>query len=710
MDLVPPKDELFLNRITDIIRSNLSNEQFGVSQLADEMGMSRSNLYRKIKSITKVSVSQFISQVRLKYAKELLQNTELTVAEVAFESGFHSVTYFSTCFHHFFGFSPRESAEMDPSVSDSENSNPDTPSKTGPFRGKLLKWSVIAIVLITSALLLSHYVHITSQKEITEKSIGVFPFTYIGNDKEKQYLSDGMMEAILHNLSKIKDLKVMSKYSLEKYRDKDRDAIAIGKEMNLTYLLGGSFQLEGSNMKLIVQLIKTSDGSQVWSKQYSGDIKEIFSLQSSVAQKIAVELNAAIEPEEKRLIEKPPTFSLTAYEFYLRGREEYYKYSLDNKNIAPLNKAEQDYRNAIAHDPGYAKAYVGIAEVYKEKFQREKYSNAHFLDSVRILADSALVFEDKTAEAYAIKGMYYWYLGKRKQSLKEYNKALDLDPNLWEAYRGKGVLFIDSDPVKSIENYQEAASRVHGTDLKFIMREMIVVYGGAGFIKETVKYNEETLRLFGDSLLYFSCMGALEVAEGHFTTAAQWYQKAYEKDSTYTYFFWTEFDVLYELGSNLSLAGNDRESLYYFRKWLNSAEKREETKDNGLHRIGYAFWQNGFRDEAQYYFDLQLEICDKLIASKSIWAQNYYSYYDRAAVNAFLGNKEKAYHDLRIFDQKKYVPLWLVNLIKNDPLFDNLRGDPEFLEIVNNVEAKYQKGHEKNAEKLARLYKNEPNL
>ena len=81
----------------------------------------------------------------------------------------------------------------------------------------------------------------------------------------------------------------MSKYSLEKYRDKDRDAIAIGKEMNLTYLLGGSFQLEGSNMKLIVQLIKTSDGSQVWSKQYSGDIKEIFSLQSSVAQKIAVD-------------------------------------------------------------------------------------------------------------------------------------------------------------------------------------------------------------------------------------------------------------------------------------------------------------------------------------------------------------------------------------------------------------------------------------
>lgn len=371
MDLVSPKDELFLNRITDIIRSNLSNEQFGVSQLADEMGMSRSNLYRKIKSITKVSVSQFISQVRLKYAKELLQNTELTVAEVAFESGFHSVTYFSTCFHHFFGFSPRESAEIGPTESGAENSNSYAHPSTKPLRGKLIKWSVILIALVTSVLLLSHYMRSPSKGEILEKSIGVFPFTYIGHDKEKQYLSDGMMEAILHNLSKIKDLKVMSKYSLEKYRDKDRDAIAIGKEMNLTYLLGGSFQLEGSNMKLIVQLIKTSDGSQVWSKQYSGEIKEIFSLQSSVAQKIAVELNAAIEPEEKRLIEKPPTFSLTAYEFYLRGREEYYKYSLDNKNIAPLNKAEEYYRNAIAHDPGYAKAYVAWPKCIKRSFNVE---------------------------------------------------------------------------------------------------------------------------------------------------------------------------------------------------------------------------------------------------------------------------------------------------------------------------------------------------
>jgi len=101
------EEHVFLNYTTEIINANLQNEQFGVSTLAQQIGMSRSNLHRKIKSETGKSVSQFINQVRLEKAGKLLLDTSLPVSEIAFDTGFHSVSYFSKCFHEFFGVSPR---------------------------------------------------------------------------------------------------------------------------------------------------------------------------------------------------------------------------------------------------------------------------------------------------------------------------------------------------------------------------------------------------------------------------------------------------------------------------------------------------------------------------------------------------------------------------------------------------------------------------
>lgn len=98
--------EEFIGRLTTVIEANLENDQFGVNELAKKMGMERSTLHRKINKIYKVSVSQFISQVKLKHAHELLQQTSLSISEVAFDSGFHSVTYFSKCFHDYFGYPP----------------------------------------------------------------------------------------------------------------------------------------------------------------------------------------------------------------------------------------------------------------------------------------------------------------------------------------------------------------------------------------------------------------------------------------------------------------------------------------------------------------------------------------------------------------------------------------------------------------------------
>jgi AraC-like DNA-binding protein len=110
----------FLTKLTETIEANLTNPQFGVSMLAKEMGMSRSNLHRKVNNTLKISVSQFINQVRLKKAKEILRHTSETVSEIAYKVGFSNVSYFIKCFHEYYGYSPGEVGNRD---SDENNSN-----------------------------------------------------------------------------------------------------------------------------------------------------------------------------------------------------------------------------------------------------------------------------------------------------------------------------------------------------------------------------------------------------------------------------------------------------------------------------------------------------------------------------------------------------------------------------------------------------------
>ena len=178
--------------------------------------------------------------------------------------------------------------------------------------------------------------------------------------------------------------------------------------MNVNHILEGSFQKHGDRANLIVQL---SDAQQnedhIWANEYNRDWSDIFAVQSEVSQAIARELQAVITPEEKQLIEKIPTANLTAYDFYQRGREEHVKYWLDNNNRKALDRADDLYHEAIEYDSAFAQAYTGLAWVYFNKYYWETFLTENFMDSVLVLADIALSFDDQLAEAYVIKGNYY---------------------------------------------------------------------------------------------------------------------------------------------------------------------------------------------------------------------------------------------------------------------------------------------------------------
>ena len=137
----------FSERLIQIIEANLTNQQFGVTQLAREMKISRSSLHRKVKNSTSLSISQFISQVRLKKAREILKQNTTTVSEVAYECGFHSVTYFTKCFHDYYGYSPGE-AKNHPEKEKAGTSNIPLP------RSKQKKWLIASVFFIALLIVL----------------------------------------------------------------------------------------------------------------------------------------------------------------------------------------------------------------------------------------------------------------------------------------------------------------------------------------------------------------------------------------------------------------------------------------------------------------------------------------------------------------------------------------------------------------------------
>ena len=531
-----------------------------------------------------------------------------------------------------------------------------------------------------------------------EKSIAVLPFRNESPDTTNAYFINGIMERITTNLQMVKEFRVVSRNSVEKYRNnKIKSTPEIAKELDVSYIIEGSGQKIGNSISVTTQLIKAKGKeTHLWAKNYDQEIKEVndyFKIQSEIAEKIAEALKTAIAPEEKLLIEKVPTSSLTADDLYQRGKEEERKFSLTNlsafsefsigstddpSNLKAIEIAKKMYNTALKYDSTFALAYVGLASVYWNKNYYKEYFSGNFLDSVVILAKKALLFDDQLPDAYYIQGMYYSERGSNKQALVEFDKALKYNPNYWLAYVGKG----------DIKSLQIASSLNHGPELPYIIGSLVLSYTDAGFI-EIAKNNLENLKLIGDPIQYYRCAGYSEEKQGHGEKAIEFYRKVYNIDSTN---IWS----LASLGYLYSFIGQFEKSLKYYKRCVERQKVSGQLDFISSHRIGYVYFKNGYKKEAEYYFEKQIEYCNGQIKLNRPWAQELYPYYDLAGVYAFKGDKVKAYKNLKIYNQRQEPEgLWMVSLIKTDPLFNSIRNEPEFQQIVRDVEARHQALHER---------------
>jgi TolB-like protein/Flp pilus assembly protein TadD len=311
-----------------------------------------------------------------------------------------------------------------------------TPASPGTHRRR----NIIALTAIGLAIsaVAGFFLFPRASGRIVEKSIAVLPFQSLSDEKENAYFADGIQDDILTNLSKIGDLKVISRMSVMSYRgDALRNAREIGKALGVATLLEGSVRRVGNRVRVSVQLINANNDEHIWAEDYDRDLTDVFAIQTDLAQKIASALQAKLSPNEKERLDRQPTKDPNAYLLFIQAHD--YANRPEHFRDDSL-KAEELFEQAIKLDPKFAAAFAGLSMVESWLY--------HFWDPVparrekaRLNADESLRLHPNLPEGHLALGFYYYY-GDRdyERALAEFEIAKRDLPNEAQAYMAIGAI------------------------------------------------------------------------------------------------------------------------------------------------------------------------------------------------------------------------------------------------------------------------------
>jgi TolB-like protein len=373
----------------------------------------------------------------------------------------------------------------------------------------IIKWylNYKGIVVFTKPSLAEQEVITVEGKNIPdtnklEKSIAVLPFINDSPDQENTYFINGVMEEILNNLQRIKELRVISRTSVEQYRVQSKPIPEIAEELGVNYIVEGSGQKYGNSFRLRAQLIMATKETHLWGESFQQkitEVEDIFKIQTKIAETIADELKAVITPEEKQLIEKVPTSNNEAYEAYIKGR-----FYLQNINQNNLDISQKHFELAIEKDPTYAYAYTGIAYIWlirqQSGFTIPEEAGPKAMEAILKAAE----LDSNIAEVHFMQacinylGVWDW-----KTSESEFLKALEINPNHAEAHGLYAqLLYILGRPKEAIK-HSEFSSRLDP------MNQLVKMWYGFNFLYEkryddTISIYREVLKLDPNNYPFYS--------------------------------------------------------------------------------------------------------------------------------------------------------------------------------------------------------------
>ena len=461
---------------------------------------------------------------------------------------------------------------------------------------------------------------------LPQKSIAVLPFDNLSRDPDNAYFAEGVQDEILTRLAKVADLKVISRTSTQHFKSAPENLPQIAKQLGVTNILEGSVQKAADQVRVNVQLINAITDAHVWADTYDRKLTDIFAVESEIAKNIAETLQARLSGSEKTSIAKMPTVNPEAYELYLKGR-----FFWNKRTGTDLRKAIDYFNQAIAKDPNYALAYVGLADSYLLLSSYAAVSPAESLPPARSALKKALELDDSLAEAHASFGLLTTLELDLHRALDELKRAVELKPNYATAHHWLALAHLTLAQFDSAISEAKRAIELDPLSL-VINADTSWIYFSARRYDEAEAQVRKTLEIGPQFFLAHYYLGEVLQFKAHLSEAIAEFQKAFELN-------------------------NDPYSLAM---------------------LGQAYGRNGQRDEAQ-----------KILARLNEEAKSHYvAPYALALVQIGLGDKDRAIEELdHAYREQETNYLFA---IKVDPMLDDLRRDPRFEALVQKVTASKQ--------------------
>ena len=300
-------------------------------------------------------------------------------------------------------------------------------SRPAAPRSAVLK-TVVAVTIVAALIAIGviWFLSRTPRNEI--ESLAVLPFTNATNNPDLEYLSDGIADTLINNLSRLPKLRVMARSTTFRYRGQNSDPQKIGRDLHVNALLTGEVRPHGNALDVSAELVRADDGSQIWGEHYDAPMTDALSLQNRITSDVTRVIRGRLSGQQE-VISKHGTDDNAAYELYLKGR-----YAWNKQTRESLETAKRRFQEAIDHDPHYALAYVGLADTYLAFITTEYTAEPEALPKAKAAATRALEIDDSVAEAYASLAMTQFNYWQWSDAEKNFRRSLELNPNYATAH------------------------------------------------------------------------------------------------------------------------------------------------------------------------------------------------------------------------------------------------------------------------------------
>ena len=508
--------------------------------------------------------------------------------------------------------------------------NPQLPKKFQALKkhSARMRWAamtaaLLALAAIVAGIAMFSRTRVRSALSAPEKSIAVLPFENRSEDKANAYFADGIQDEILTRLSKIADLKVISRTSTQHYKSAPENLPEIASQLGVAHILEGSVQKSGDAVRVNVQLIKAANDSHLWADTFDRKLTDIFRIESEIANMIAETLQAKLTGSEKVAVSARPTENPEAYQLYLKGR-----FFWNKRTAVDLRKSIEYFNQAIEQDPNYALAYAALAQAWLLLPAYDGGAPKDCFPHAETAAKKALALDDNSSDAHAALGMVKQiYDFDLPGAIAEFERAIQLNPNDAMAHHW-------------LSNHSLAA---------------------AGQTEREIAEMKRALELDPLSLIINANLGQAYINANRYDDAIAQLRKTIEMEGSFHF-------AHQMLGEALDLKGQIPEAITEY-------EKAIALNDDPIPKalLGHLYGRIGRKDEAR-------KILEELRQTRE---QRYIEAYGLAIVYLGLGDRNETFNWLEqgYRDRDGYY----MAVIRIDPVLASLRGDPRFEALAEKI-------------------------